>query len=339
MNYAYLRERLEDDQSKIYFDARFRYLFDKRVSSFYQTIRLSGEKYFLREIDLFKKLQGISSWIVFGNDDYAIYNCQIMMDCGYSVIGVTSNDLMKMFDETLKVYDVDEINIALQNGEIGLIVNQRDYALIKDRISYKEKIIIMPSHIVGRSGFQYFDFFSPHSKEVFLDAGSLDGKTTLSFIEWCNGDFERVYAFEPNPLMFEECRKNLNLYQNRVLLFKYALWDKPTKLLFENTNSKWDARIDSNGSIFVETESIDHILNDKKITFIKFDIEGSEMAALAGAQKSIMTNKPRMAISVYHKDNDLFDIMEFLINIIPDYKFAIRHYHSDCIETILYVYR
>jgi len=339
MDFYLLRKLLTDKKSKIYFDARLQFLSDNRISSFYQTIRQANEYYNLREVECFKKENDISSWIVYGDDDYAKYNCMILNDCSYQVVGITTNEFLNLFDDNVKVMDSLNILENLNNGKTGLIVNKRDYSKIPKNIQRHKNILVLYSHVVGRSGIQYFDYFTPIKNESFLDAGALDGNTTKAFISWCNGKYDKVYAFEPNPITFNECNINLKVYSDKVKLFKYALWDCSCELLFDNTNSKWDARVKEDGNVMVEGESIDHLLYDENITFLKFDVEGCEIKALKGAEKFILKNVPRMAISVYHKDYDLFEIMGYLSKLIPEYKYAIRHYHSDLIETILYVYR
>ena len=74
------------------------------------------------------------------------------------------------------------------------------------------------------------------------------------------------------------------------------------------------------------------------MTFIKLDVEGSELEVLMGAAETIKRDHPRMAISVYHKTNDLFNVAHYLLSLMDNCNFAIRHYHSDHIETILYVF-
>jgi hypothetical protein len=81
----------------------------------------------------------------------------------------------------------------------------------------------------------------------------------------------------------------------------------------------------------------DELVNETGNIFIKMDIEGSEMEALKGAASTIRTKKPRLAISVYHKPEDIITIPAFLQNLVPEYKFYLRH---DCLvnltETVLY---
>lgn len=66
------------------------------------------------------------------------------------------------------------------------------------------------------------------------------------------------------------------------------------------------------------------------------DIEGWEMKAIQGSTKTIKLFKPKLAISIYHKKNDLFDIILYLKNKFPFYKFYIDHYTIHHEETVLY---
>ena len=68
------------------------------------------------------------------------------------------------------------------------------------------------------------------------------------------------------------------------------------------------------------------------------DIEGSELSALQGAQKVLCRDKPLCAISVYHKPGDIVLIMNYLKNLVPEYRFAVRHYSNIDTETVLYAF-
>lgn len=72
------------------------------------------------------------------------------------------------------------------------------------------------------------------------------------------------------------------------------------------------------------------------MTFIKMDIEGSELNVLKDARKTIMKYKPRLAICIYHKPEDIYEIPEYILSIVPEYRFWIRHYSSYTWETALY---
>jgi len=76
--------------------------------------------------------------------------------------------------------------------------------------------------------------------------------------------------------------------------------------------------------------------NLSKIDYIKMDIEGSELSALTGATDSINAFRPKLAISLYHKPNDLYEIPLYISKEFPFYKMYIEHYSIHNEETVLY---
>jgi hypothetical protein len=84
-------------------------------------------------------------------------------------------------------------------------------------------------------------------------------------------------------------------------------------------------------------DALDNIAkNDLQVTFIKMDIEGAELNALIGSRNTIVKNKPILAISIYHKKKDIFEIINYILSLNLNYKFYLRHYSLGKSETILY---
>ena len=75
--------------------------------------------------------------------------------------------------------------------------------------------------------------------------------------------------------------------------------------------------------------------NLPRVDYIKLDIEGAELEMLHGAAKTIAHFKPKMAISAYHKPEDLWTLATYIKSLRPDYKFEFRHYRIDCKDYIL----
>ncbi len=196
---------------------------------------------------------------------------------------------------------------------------------------------------------QYFDnsiFPSPISgnAEIFVDAGSLNGMTSIEFCRQSKMHYHHVYAFEPNPFMYEEAQKNLEKYSD-VTLIKKGLWDESGELLFvENKENEGgssllnaDMTLPVDGKkVSVPVTTLDECLNDVPVTFIKMDIEGSERQALQGAKNLIKRYRPRMAICVYHKKSDLWEIPNLILSFHSDYRFYLRHYAVSENELVLY---
>ena len=67
-----------------------------------------------------------------------------------------------------------------------------------------------------------------------------------------------------------------------------------------------------------------------------FITEGSELKALEGAKTVIQRDHPKLAISLYHKPEDIVELPAYILELVPEYKFYIRHYCSDVCETVLY---
>ncbi len=66
------------------------------------------------------------------------------------------------------------------------------------------------------------------------------------------------------------------------------------------------------------------------------DIEGAEFEALKGASGIIRKHQPKLAISVYHKASDYWEIPELIFSIRNDYKLYLRHYTEGIAETVMF---
>ena len=192
---------------------------------------------------------------------------------------------------------------------------------------------------------QYFDFFEPKENEVFVDCGCFDGSTCYNFAGWCgHKGFDHIYSFEADPKNYEKSKEILAPL-GKCDLFPYGTADVSKKVYFAaeafETSciiSKEEAeRRNFKGVEQIETRALDDVLCGKRITFIKMDIEGAEYEALIGARKLIMENRPRMAISVYHKFEDFVTLANLVLEMHPDYKISFRHYGFDELETVMYV--
>lgn len=173
--------------------------------------------------------------------------------------------------------------------------------------------------------------------EVFVDAGCFDGATTRRFFEWCNGE-GYSYCLEPDAQNIVSIKKKSEDNKKLEIIDK-ALWSRTTTLSI-NANGNYATSVaeltDHDNSQRVEAIALDDLLPDKEITFIKMDIEGAEADALRGAKKVITKQKPRLAISIYHKPEDIWTIPQLILEYNPDYTLYLRHYSFSDYDTVLY---
>ena len=189
-----------------------------------------------------------------------------------------------------------------------------------------------------RTDLQYLDVFEPVDDEIIIDAGSYDAATAIHFLEWGKGKVKKVYTFEFDPENAVKCEKNIKPYADKITLVKKGTWDRD-EVMRVGTDGTGSSRVSNAGDTEVYLTTIDSVVQDERVTFIKMDVEGAELKSLMGARNTIIKNHPRLAICVYHKDSDLYEIPGYILSIVPEYKFYLRHYcSSGACETVLYAY-
>jgi len=180
------------------------------------------------------------------------------------------------------------------------------------------------------------DIIELSNNEVFIDAGAFDAAISLDFIRRTNGHFKSIYAFEPDYVNYEKMRDNLAPYSNAKAVFA-GLWHENGSISFASGNGQ-GSRVDSNGSSTVPVIALDEYFRDGLSfpTFIKMDIEGSEKSAILGAREIIRMVRPKLAICVYHKPEDIYELPQIISGINSGYRFALRHYTNGIHDTVLY---
>lgn len=187
---------------------------------------------------------------------------------------------------------------------------------------------------------QYFDlpYFSFSRDEVFVDAGFCDGSTTKSFIDWVSGEFKEIYCFELDKANYELYKDEIYAsYGEKVKIFNKGVWSEEKRLKYLG-GLKGSSRLSDDGDQIASLIDLDTCLKGKNITFIKMDIEGAELEALKGARDLILIKRPKLAICIYHKVDDIFTLPQYLLSLHSDYKFALRHYGLSDTETVLYAW-
>lgn len=200
----------------------------------------------------------------------------------------------------------------------------------------KEQIYYLGEFSINFSDDQYFDkdVIQFSKEEVFVDAGSKDLNTSIEMKRYCP-EVKKIYAFEPDSSNYQKCKqKKKDEKLDYIEIFPYGLWSTKCQLHFDAT-ANGSSHLTNEGSTVVSVVTIDEVIRDK-VTFIKMDIEGAELEALKGAKETIQRYKPKLAISIYHKPEDMTEIPLYIKELVPEYKLFIRHYSTSAGETILY---
>lgn len=258
-------------------------------------------------------------------------------------VAFADNNLNGNYNGELKVVSVQEMLSDFDDAYVFISSRfhwkEIFHQLLKEGID--ERKIFPLGELIDRCASKiYFDeaFLQHNNQEVFVDAGAFDGKTILDFNQWCNGKYSKIYAFEPQIEALEKCQCNCAGLQNISYLHK-GLWDSEQTVHFvcEGTESRIvENRNDSSFSVNVTSLDINVLGGGTIPTFIKMDIEGAELKALEGAAECISKYSPQLAISVYHRPQDIIEIPMFIKTINSRYRFWLRHYSLSWFDTVLY---
>ncbi|MGN0153929.1 MAG: FkbM family methyltransferase, partial [Lachnospiraceae bacterium] len=180
---------------------------------------------------------------------------------------------------------------------------------------------------------QYFlkNILTIDPNAVFVDGGCFDGGTIDEFVAFQENKYDKVIAFEMDRKNYENIVKKG--YTEKVKVYNYGLWNKKEEISYTAANTS--SSLNQGGDCVAQCMPLDEVIKEK-VTFIKMDIEGAEYNALLGAEQTIKKYKPQLAICVYHKASDIYELPFLLHKMVPEYRFYIRHHSRWPDETVLY---
>lgn len=279
-----ISDALSDEESRILFDARIDYLFTGDEDKYFDVIESLPHEWKCAEmfgIDVKTKI------IIFGCGHDGRKTNRILKRSGYEAkCFCDSNSFGKKVDG-LDVISLEEL--FQKHAGAVIVLGSAKYSgemfwQLRTR-GWPENRIIKPKYGIIRSKIgkkQYFDFFPCEKGEAFVDAGAFDGETVLDFVSWTSEDYSKVFVLEP---LSEMCgiieskieQKGLN----NIVIRNCAAWDREEKLYFaEDKVNQAGSKAGEEGEISVQGMSIDNIVGEERATYIKMDIEGSELKAL-----------------------------------------------------------
>ncbi len=170
--------------------------------------------------------------------------------------------------------------------------------------------------------------------DVIIDGGAFTGDS-IKEIKTCYGYIpNHIFAFEPDT---DNLIKLLNAFSPEDLIkihpIPAGLYSKDVEMKFIASGSSV-SMISVDGEKVVPVQALDSHDAYKSVSLIKMDIEGCELEALKGAENLIRHNHPRLAICIYHRNEDIVEIYSYLKQF--GYHFYMRQHAYSDEETVLY---
>lgn len=158
--------------------------------------------------------------------------------------------------------------------------------------------------------------------DIVVDCGAGEGLFSLLVIERC----KKAIIIEPNDIFHCALEKTFRKYiPQKAELFKFAVGDKDSVVKLSDYSLSSSIVKVSEGS--TEMTTLDNLLYNKereRITYIKADLEGYELKMLKGASRIIKDYRPKIAIACYHQENNYREIIKFVRELVPEYKYYLK---------------
>ena len=191
------------------------------------------------------------------------------------------------------------------------------------------------------SGEQYFPegLFHLNRAEVFVDVGAYDGDTIRAFRSIQGDAFERIIALEPDPENFRKLKAYVEAqpseFQRRIEFYPFAAGREAGYLRFAGGEGEGSALREA-GSHEVQSIRLDDLLTPWRPSYIKMDVEGAELDAIAGCERVLSEKQPVVAACAYHAQDHLWKVPLAVRRRNPRYAFFLRPHMEECWDTVCY---
>ena len=182
-----------------------------------------------------------------------------------------------------------------------------------------------------------------HEPYRFVDIGAFDGDT-LESLKKQNVVLDSILAFEPDMRNFQALVKRVSTfgpYASQTILMPCGVGRRCGTVVFSEDGAESSKIVEGSpvpsvhGSR-IPVVSLDEMLVGYRPNYIKFDVEGAEEDALYGMRKTIETDRPMLAVSVYHRPADIFGLPLLLSSWNYPADYYLRMHGEHTFDTVFY---
>ncbi len=146
----------------------------------------------------------------------------------------------------------------------------------------------------------------------------------------CGNNYKKITAVEPEARNFRKLRENAAALcgedaelSGRIRMVNAAAGSSCCTVNFTHGAGRGGA--EGKGKVRpVKLLTVDSILREEGVDFIKMDLEGAEAEAIRGSEETIRRFRPGIIAAAYHRCEDLFAIPAQILALQPDYKLYLR---------------
>ncbi len=230
---------------------------------------------------------------------------------------------------------IDSLFYILEDERSKKIIYKRFYSYL---VFNKELSNFTFTDIYSKDKYVPLDIIMKSDIKIVVDGGAYVGDTLQYFVEQADEYIKEYICYEmdkENYKMLMSFIRELPQYiKDKIEINNLGLSNKNDIVNYSGALEV--CKIVSDGNESARVVQLDSHQKGRKISYIKMDIEGSEIDALEGAKKIIIENKPICAICAYHTIEHLWKIPFLLKQLVPEYKIYFRHHDETECELVCY---
>jgi FkbM family methyltransferase len=166
--------------------------------------------------------------------------------------------------------------------------------------------------------------------EIFCDLGAHHAEVILRFLQIAGNRFKEIWAIEPDKenhaLLCGELQKLDAQIRQKIHTLPCVLGAQSVRGNFFH-GLGYASQLSELGKHSVEVKAFDQL--GIAPTFLKLHLEGWELDALKGSLQTLQTHRPIVAATTYHNRQGLWELPQWIMTMLPDYRFLFR-LHSWC---------
>lgn len=168
--------------------------------------------------------------------------------------------------------------------------------------------------------------FGETKTETVFDGGAYKGDSTEIFAQVLLP--QKIYAAEADPKTYlklcdyaKEEKRSEVIPVNAVIGSENGIVD----YIFSGSRGSGESGQNRRAKITkINAKTIDSILDGVPVDLIKLDVEGNEEKALNGAAETISRFEPSLAVSLYHRTDDLYSLIIKVHEMLPCHELYLR---------------
>ncbi|WP_321276201.1 FkbM family methyltransferase [Thiomicrorhabdus indica] len=229
-----------------------------------------------------------------------------------------------------------------------LFADQTSHQVLDRIIGFRENISA-ETYLTNDAVTQYFpediDLFSHLNAVRMIDCGAFTGDTlaqTISILGERGTDLDFIALMEPDNKNLEALQANVKKHKQACDLFVLPAGAWSSSKILQITSNGASSQVTElqsqpeEGAFTIPVVGIDEVFYGAKPNYIKMDIEGAEVEAIEGAKQVIADYSPVLAICLYHRGSDLWNIPLRIHEINPNYNYYLRVHGDMGLETVIY---